>query len=94
MRCTRLAANTGRKKSPSRHHRATLSGHIFATKAFIDNRKKLVNPRTGVGSKMTPVVTFKAGHYGEIEVTAMTFHENYSTAGRYIFLFAAQETLW
>jgi len=24
MRCTRLAANTGRKKSPSRHHRTTL----------------------------------------------------------------------
>ena len=40
MRCTRLAANTGRKKSPSRHHRTTLLGHIFATKACIDNRKK------------------------------------------------------
>jgi len=40
MRCTWLAANTGRKKSPSRHHRTTLSGHIFATKARIDNRKK------------------------------------------------------
>ena len=42
MRCTRLAANTGRKKSSSTHHRTTLSGHIFATKACIDNRKKLV----------------------------------------------------
>jgi len=40
MRCMRLAANAGRKKSPSRHHRTTLSGHIFATKACIDNRKK------------------------------------------------------
>ena len=40
MRCKRLAANTGRKKSPSRHHHTTLSGHIFATKACIDNRKK------------------------------------------------------
>ena len=40
MRCTRLAANTGRKKSPSRYHRTTLSGHIFATKASIDNPKK------------------------------------------------------
>ena len=43
MRCTRLAANTGRKsreKSPSRHHLTTLSGYIFATKACIDNRKK------------------------------------------------------
>ena len=40
MCCSRLAANTGRKKSPSRHHRTTLSGHIFATNACIDNRKK------------------------------------------------------
>ena len=40
MRCTRLAANTGRKKSPFRHHRTTLSGHIFVTKTCIDNRKK------------------------------------------------------
>ena len=40
MRCTRLAANTGGKKSPSRHHRTNLSGHIFATKACVDNRKK------------------------------------------------------
>ena len=40
MRCTRLAANAGRKKSPSRHHRPNLSGHIFATKACIDNQKK------------------------------------------------------
>ena len=29
-----------RKKSPSRHHRATLSGWIFTTKARIDIRKK------------------------------------------------------
>jgi len=42
MRCTRLAANTGHKKSPSLHHRTTLSGHIFATKACIDNRNKTV----------------------------------------------------
>jgi len=28
------------KKLPSGHHRTTLSGHIFATKARIDNRKK------------------------------------------------------
>ena len=44
--CTRLAGNAGRKskksrkKSPSGHHRTTLSGYIFATKARIDNRKK------------------------------------------------------
>jgi len=29
-----------REKSPSGHHRTTLSGYIFATKARIDNRKK------------------------------------------------------
>ena len=28
------------KKSPSGHHRTTLSGYIFATEARIDNRKK------------------------------------------------------
>jgi len=31
-----------RKKSPSGHHPTTLSGCIFATKACIDNRKKIV----------------------------------------------------
>jgi len=31
-----------RQKSPSGHHRATLSGCIFANKALIDNRKKRV----------------------------------------------------
>jgi len=44
MCCTVLAGNTGRKnyakKTPSAHHRRTLSGYIFATKAHIDNRKK------------------------------------------------------
>ena len=40
MCCTRLAENTGRKKSPFWHHRTTLSGYIFGTKAYIDNRKK------------------------------------------------------
>ena len=40
MCCMWLTENTGRKKSPSRHHCTSLSGHIFATKACIDNRKK------------------------------------------------------
>jgi len=40
MCCTRLAENARCKKSPSGHHRITLSGYIFATKARIDNRKK------------------------------------------------------
>jgi len=46
MCCTRLAGNAGRKnvakKSQSAHHRTNLSGCIFATKACIDNQKKLV----------------------------------------------------
>jgi len=42
MCCTRLAENTGRKKSPFWHHRTTLSGCIFAAEAYIDNRKKLL----------------------------------------------------
>jgi len=46
MCCTRLAGNTGRKKSPSVHHR-TLLCCIFATKARINNRKKnLLNSNT------------------------------------------------
>jgi len=43
MCCTQLAENAGpknRQNSPSWHHRTTLSGYIFATKARIDNRKK------------------------------------------------------
>jgi len=31
------------KNWPSRHHRATFSGYIFAIKACIDNRKNLLN---------------------------------------------------
>jgi len=46
MCCTQLAGNAGPKKiaknSPAGHHRTTLSGYIFATKARIDNRKKVV----------------------------------------------------
>jgi len=46
MCCTRLAGNTGHKKSPFWHHRTTLSGYIFGTKACIDNRKSLLNSNT------------------------------------------------
>jgi len=40
---TRLAENTGRKNSPSAHHRTTVSGYIFATKGCVDNWEKIVN---------------------------------------------------
>jgi len=47
MCCTQLAGNTGRKKSPSAHHRTSLSGHIFTTEVNIDNqKKKLLNSNT------------------------------------------------
>ena len=49
MSCTRLAENTGCKnyvkKSPSGHHRTTLSGYIFATKVCIDNRKNVLDSK-------------------------------------------------
>jgi len=46
MCCTRLPENTGCKKSPSVHHRTTLSGYIFGTKAYVDNRKNVLNSNT------------------------------------------------
>jgi len=46
MYCTRLAGNTARKKSPSRHHRTTLSGCIFATNAYRQSEKKLLKSNT------------------------------------------------
>jgi len=48
MCCTRLAGNTGRKKSPFWHHRTTSSGYIFGTEAFIyrQSEKKLLNSST------------------------------------------------
>jgi len=65
MCCTRLAKNTGRKKSsknsPSGHHRTTLSDHIFATKARIDNRKKFVRQQ---------YLPHMSSQYGELRPTS------------------------
>ena len=42
-----MSENTGRKKSPSQHHRTTLSGHISATKAYVSTiGKNLLNINT------------------------------------------------
>ena len=45
--CTRLAekyrTQKSPKNSPSAHYRTTLSGYILATKAYTDNRKKLLS---------------------------------------------------
>jgi len=47
MCCMWLTGNAGPKKlpknAPSGHHRTTLSDDIFATKACIDNQKKMLN---------------------------------------------------
>jgi len=59
MCCKRLAANTGHKKWPSRHHRTTMSGNIFATKACIDNRKKI---STGFASWQRYCTASSSGH--------------------------------
>jgi len=40
-RCKRRTQKS-HQKSPSEHHPTTLSGYVFATKACIDNRKKIV----------------------------------------------------
>ena len=43
MCCARLAGNAGHKKiAINGHHRTNVSGYIFATKARIDNRNKIV----------------------------------------------------
>jgi len=61
MCCTRLAENTGRKKSPKiQHHRTTLSGYIYTTKARIDNRKKIVKQR---------YLLHMSSQYGELRLT-------------------------
>ena len=60
--CTRLAGNAGPKKiaknSPYAHHRTTLSGYIFATKARIDNRKKLL------GSNISSTCPYNMVNFG------------------------------
>jgi len=44
-----VIGNARPKNLPSGHHRTTLSGSIFATKARIDNRKKkLLNSNTSL----------------------------------------------
>jgi len=63
--CTRLTGNAGCKKiaknSPSKHHRTTLSGYIFAIKARIDNGKK---------NLLTAISLPHALQYGELRLTS------------------------
>jgi len=53
-----------RKNSPSRHHRTTLSGYIFATRACIDNQKNLLNSK----------IPHMSLQYGELRPTSVWDH--------------------
>jgi len=46
------------KQSPSGHHRTTLSGYILATKARIDNRKKIVKQQYLLHMSPNNIVNF------------------------------------
>jgi len=48
------------KNSPSAHHRTTLSGYIFATKARIDNRKKLLS------NNISPTCAYNMVNFGPL----------------------------
>ena len=49
------------KKSPSAHHRTTLSGYIFAIKARIDNRKKNL-----LSSNISPTCLYNMVNFGPL----------------------------
>ena len=59
--CTRLAENTGCKKSPKIRHLGDMSAYILATKSHVDNRRKPVKQQHLF--HMSP-------HYGELRPTS------------------------
>jgi len=67
MCCTRLVVGNTvpyakmTQKSPSVHHRTTLSSYIFATKACIDNRKKNL-----LNSKTSSTCSYKMANFGPL----------------------------
>jgi len=88
---TRLAGNAGLKKivkkSPSAHHRTTLSGYILATKARIDNRKKLISSNISsrcphnlvnfglLAAEIGPVVWGTPANFNGFRVLAALLHD-------------------
>jgi len=58
----RLAANAGCKNSPSVHHHTTLLGYIFATKAHINNWKKIVFKN----SNISPTRPYNTVNFGPL----------------------------
>jgi len=84
-----LTENAGRKKVAknrhlgSGHHRTTLSGHIFATKAHIDNRKKInqqyVHNMVNIGpltAEIGPVVWGTPANFNGFRVLAALLHDS------------------
>ena len=76
-----------RHKSPSGHHRTRLSGYIFAIKAHIDNRKKLVKQqylfhmsvqygelRPTIVAEIGPVVWGTPANFNGFRVLAALLH--------------------
>jgi len=49
------------KKSPSAHHRTTLSGYIFVTEAHIDNQKKKL-----LYSSISPIFPYNMVNFGSL----------------------------
>jgi len=74
------------KKSPSAHHRTTLSGYIFATKARIDNRKNLLSSNISsrcsrnmvnfgiLAAEIDPVVWGTSANFNGFRVLAALLH--------------------
>ena len=57
-----------RQKSPSGHHRTTLSGYIFTTKALIDNRKKNL-----LNSSISPTCLHNIVNFGPLAAEIGSF---------------------
>jgi len=82
-----------RQKSPSGHHRTSLSGYIFATNARINNRKNLLDLSSNMSSTCThnmanvgplaaeidPVVWGTPANFNGFHVLAALLHGIYSS---------------
>jgi len=62
MFCMQLAGETGRKNSPCGHYGTIFSGCIFATKACINNRKKLDKQQ---------YLLHMSSQYGKLQLTSV-----------------------
>jgi len=86
---TRLTGNAGRKisskKSPSGHHRTTLLGcrPIFATKACIDNRKKLLH------SNISSTCPHNMANFGPLTVREFGAQSKFQRVSRLAFVTTA-----